>query len=156
MRFSTLAFFTLLTATMLASGCASDLTTGSIAPIKASEIYGTIPVPTVDADDQAVVEKPFVIGAVYGAGVDGPLGDILDEQTRALYWHAQNLALANGTSEEWNNESRGDHGRFTAGEEYKKDESFCRTFTSEVWITGKGTSLKGVACQNTNGSWSPV
>lgn len=159
MRVFPLMLSAALIATLLV-GCSSTTpkpaTITEYTPAEVSDIYATIPVPaTTEATGEPMVEKPFVVGAVYGSGVGKPLGDELDESTRAIYWRAQNISLSNGTDEEWVNDERGDHGRFISGDEYARNESFCRKFTSEVWINGVGQHLKGVACQNTNGSWSP-
>jgi surface antigen len=156
MRLRLLAATLVVTASSILAGCVSDPYTGGIS----NETAGTVGGAATGAIIGAAIAKNDAAGALLGAAIGGVIGNRiganLDEESRRRYWDAQNRALEYGSSEEWENEERGDHGRIAAGRPYYQGQQMCRPYESTVWISGRGEQLTGTACRNADGTWSQI
>jgi surface antigen len=156
MRFRTLALSITLATSALSAGCQTDPYTGGLT----NETTGTVGGAAVGAIAGAAIAKNDVAGALLGAAIGGVIGNRvganMDEVSRRRYFDAQARAFETGSTEEWNNEERGDRGRVSAGREYYQGGQTCRPYESEVWISGRGETMRGTACRNPDGSWGPV
>lgn len=156
MRFRPFALSILLATSALAAGCQTDPYTGGIT----NETAGTVGGAAVGAIAGAAIAKNDVAGAVIGAAIGGVIGNRIganmDDVSRQRYFAAQSRAFETGAPQEWYNDERGDRGRVSAGREYYQSGQACRPYESEVWISGRGETMRGTACRNPDGSWSPV
>lgn len=157
MRLRLYAATLVVTASTFLAGCVSDPSyTGSIS----NETAGTVGGVAAGAVIGATITKNDAAGAIIGAAVGGLVGNRiganLDEETRRVYWDAQNQAFETGGRQEWHNEDRGDHGSITPGRPYYQGQRECRPYESTVWITGRGEQLNGTACRNPDGTWSQI
>lgn len=156
MRIRTLALSVLLSCSALLAGCQTDPYTGGAT----NETVGTVGGAAVGAIAGAAIAKNDVAGALLGAAIGGVIGNRvganMDEVSRARYFDAQARAFDSGSTQEWYNEERGDRGRISAGREYYQGGRTCRPYDSEVYISGRGETMRGTACRNPDGTWSPV
>lgn len=156
MRFRKFPISVLLAASVLLAGCQTDPYTGGLT----NETTGTVGGAAVGAIIGSAIAKNDAAGALLGAAVGGVIGNRvganMDEVSRRRYWDAQTRALEYGSTEEWSNDQRGDHGRVSAGRPYYQGGQTCRPYESEVWISGRSEAMRGTACRNPDGTWSPV
>ena len=151
-----LALSSAFAASLLLSSCVSGPRDGGLS----NETVGTIGGAATGAVIGGSIARNGPAGAVLGAAVGGLIGNRVghnvDEDTRQRYWDAQNRALDEGSTEEWSNDGRGDHGRFAAGRPYYQGATLCRGYDSEAWIDGQGQTRSGRACRNPDGSWTQM
>jgi surface antigen len=98
-------------------------------------------------------------GIATGVRVSGEVGNGLDEGDRRRAKAAEMQALENGgpgAPVSWRGE-RGAYGTIVAGPPYAQGGyARCREYTHTVYILGRPQTTRGVACRNSDGSWTPI
>lgn len=94
------------------------------------------------------------VGIVAGALVGGAIGHSMDSSDHA---HLNN-AVTTGKPTSWQNAKT--HSTYTVvpSKHYVtvKGNKYCRNYTTTAVIDGKTSSVHGVACRQTDGSWKVV
>jgi surface antigen len=66
-------------------------------------------------------------------------------------------SISSGTPARWRNERTGNYGEVVVSPPvYVQRGPVCRDYTNTVYIGGRPEILRGQACRNADGSWSPV
>lgn len=97
-----------------------------------------------------------LISALDG-GIIGRSGVTLSDSDKQRALEAEYRALegaAVGQPVAWS--GQGVSGSVTAAAPYQVGSQNCRQYTHTVTVAGKDTVARGVACRNSNGSWSPL
>jgi surface antigen len=160
MRSSKIAAFTF--AGLLLAACAGDPETGR----GPRENTGTL----LGALGGAAIGSQFgggtgghVAGALVGAGLGALIGNrigaALDDEDRQRAYAAQMDALERGQSGapvSWRNPDSGRYGTVVPGPAYVDAGRNCRSYTHTIYIDGRPQTARGTACQNPDGSWTPL
>ena len=96
-----------------------------------------------------------VAGAAIGGLVGNRIGASLDEEDRARAYAAEMDALERGRAGApitWRSPS-GRYGTIVPGPYYQQAGARCRQYTHTIYIDGKPQTARGVACQNSDGTW---
>lgn len=135
------------------AGCAGDLGqyigTGTTLSALTGGIFGAAvrPVPG------AVVE-----GAVIGGLIGGALGSSLDTEDRRRAYLAEVDALENGgpgAPRTWHGTTS--HGTVVPGPTYVTGAyPRCREYNHTIYIDGRPSTARGVACRSPDGNWAPL
>jgi surface antigen len=99
------------------------------------------------------------IGAVAGGLLGSAIGASLDERDRRRAYAAEMQALEYGAPDApvgWRGESSGYYGTVVPGAYYEERGTRCRRYTHTVYIQGKPQVVRGTACRNPDGSWTPI
>ncbi|MCB1510790.1 MAG: glycine zipper 2TM domain-containing protein [Hyphomicrobiaceae bacterium] len=99
------------------------------------------------------------IGAFVGGIVGSSIGRALDEEDRYLAQRAEYDALERGRSGErssWRNPKSGHYGEVVPEMPYRRGSYDCRNYTHRIYIDGRPEVMRGTACRNPDGTWSPV
>jgi surface antigen len=138
-----------LLALMLLSGCAS-LGFGGKKPA------------AVEAG-QPIVEKTQpgtgLIDRLSGGLIGQRLGKSLDSSDRQPALEAEYKALEvtkAGQAVAWANPSTGHGGSVTAAQPYRVGSQNCRQYTHTFAIGAPSQTVRGTACRNADGSWTPL
>ncbi len=103
-----------------------------------------------------------------GAAISGALGGLIgtrigaamDDEDKRRAYAAQMDALDRGppgAPVAWKNPDSGRYGTIVPGPAYATtDGRNCRSFTHTIYIDGKPETVRGTACHNADGSWTPV
>jgi len=98
-------------------------------------------------------------GIATGVRVGGEVGNGLDEGDRRRAKAAEMQALeygGPGAPVSWRGE-RGAYGTIVAGPPYAQGGyARCREYTHTVYILSRPQTVRGVACRNLDGSWTPI
>jgi surface antigen len=98
-------------------------------------------------------------GIATGVRVSGEVGNGLDEGDRRRAKAAEMQALeygGPGAPVSWRGE-RGAYGTIVVGPPYAQGGyARCREYTHTVYILGRPQTTRGVACRNSDGSWTPI
>ena len=98
-------------------------------------------------------------GAVVGGIVGNEIGRKLDARDRELAQRAEYDAWERGQPGRpvrWRNPDNGRYGEVVAEAPYRRGESDCRDYVHRVYIDGRPQAMRGTACRNPDGTWSPV
>lgn len=100
-----------------------------------------------------------MIGAVAGGIIGNEIGRSLDERDRALAQRAEYDAWERGPSgrpTRWRNPDNGHYGEIIPEAPYRRGSVDCRDYVHKVYINGRPQAMRGTACRNPDGTWSPV
>jgi surface antigen len=100
-----------------------------------------------------------VAGAAIGGLIGNRIGASLDEEDRRRAYAAEMAAMeaeGAGAPYEWRNPGSGRYGMIVPGPVYMERGTRCRDYTHTIYIQGRPEVVRGVACRNPDGSWSPV
>lgn len=96
-------------------------------------------------------------GAVLGGLVGNAIGSQMDAEDRRRMEGAYYSSFATGAPASWRNERTGNYGNIVVGPPvYVQSGPPCRDYTNTVYIGGRPEIMRGRACQNPDGTWSPV
>jgi surface antigen len=102
-------------------------------------------------------------GAIAGAAIGGLIGNrigaAMDDEDRRRAYAAEMVAMeaeGAGGPIEWRNPNNGHYGIIVPGPIYVQRAARCRNYTHTVYIGGEPQILRGVACRNPDGTWTPV
>jgi surface antigen len=98
-------------------------------------------------------------GAVVGGIVGNEIGRSLDARDRELARQAELDAWERGSSGRpvrWRNPDNGRYGEVIPDAPYKRGGNDCRDYTHRVYIDGRPQAMRGTACRNPDGTWTPV
>ncbi len=99
------------------------------------------------------------IGAVLGGTLGNAIGKKLDEVDRQAARETQFNTLEYSRADignTWSNPKTGNKGTVVAGKRYEERGKICRDYRHTIYIEGKPETLKGVACRNSDGTWSAL
>jgi surface antigen len=99
--------------------------------------------------------------SVLGGGlIAGAIGAGLSTSEKRKALEAEYKALeytASGQKVAWSGSSAGHRGEVVAAQPYRVGSQDCRQYTQTVFANGgAGTTARGTACRNPNGSWTPL
>jgi surface antigen len=100
-----------------------------------------------------------IAGAAIGGIVGNEIGRSLDARDRELARQAEYEAWERGPSgrpHRWRNPDNGRYGEIIPEAPYRRGGLDCRDFVHKVWIDGRPQAMRGTACRNPDGTWSPV
>lgn len=96
-------------------------------------------------------------GAVIGGLVGNAIGAQMDDEDRRRMEGAYHASIATGGPASWRNDRTGHYGNVIVGPPvYLRHGPACREYTSTVYIDGRPEVMRGQACQNHDGTWSPT
>jgi surface antigen len=98
-------------------------------------------------------------GAVVGGIVGNEIGRKLDQRDRQLAQQAEMDAWERGQPGRpvrWRNADNGRYGEVVAEAPYRRGDNDCRDYVHKVYIDGRPQSMRGTACRNPDGTWTPV
>jgi surface antigen len=103
--------------------------------------------------------KAAIIKSMRGGLVGGSIGTGLsdDEKNRAL--EAEYRALEYGQGGQpvaWKGDDSGTYGQVVAAQPYRVGSQDCRQYTQTVVHDRQSKIVRGTACRNTDGSWTPL
>jgi surface antigen len=142
------ALFTLLTLTLL-SGCAS---LGFGTKKQASE-------PVTQPVVETVQPGTRLIDRLSGGLIGQKLGQSLSASDRQPALEAEYKALEAtkaGQAVAWANPSTGHGGSVTAAQPYRVGSQNCRQYTHTFAMGSPSQTVRGTACRNGDGSWTPL
>jgi surface antigen len=112
---------------------------------------------------QPVMEKPqpgtALIDRLSGGLIGQKLGKSLDAADRQPALEAEYKALEAtraGQAVAWANASTGHGGSVTAAQPYRVGSQNCRQYTHTFSMGSPSQSVRGTACRNADGSWTPL
>ena len=104
-----------------------------------------------------------VAGALIGAGVGALIGNrigaALDDDDKKRAYEAEMNALERGQSGapvSWRNPDSGRYGSVVPGPAYVDNGRNCRAYTETIYVDGRPQTVRGTACRNPDGSWTPL
>jgi len=97
-----------------------------------------------------------VAGALAGGFLGNLAGAHLDDDDALKAENAHFHALSTGQPTNWRNPRTGRYGHVSAGPYREHGVGRCREFTSTIYVGGRPDIMRGVACENSDGSWSSV
>jgi surface antigen len=142
------ALSTLLTLTLL-SGCASLGFGGKKPPVS------PVSQPAVETAEPGARLLDRLSGGLIGQ----KLGKSLDPADRQPALEAEYKALEAtkaGQAVAWANPSTGHGGSVTAAQPYRVGSQNCRQYTHTFSLGSPAQSVRGTACRNGDGSWTPL
>ena len=98
-------------------------------------------------------------GAVIGGIVGNEIGRSLDARDRQLAQQAEYDAWERGQAGRavrWQNPDNGRYGEVIPEKPYRRGALDCRDYVHKVYIDGRPQTMRGTACRNPDGTWSPV
>jgi len=98
-----------------------------------------------------------IIAAMGGGLVGGPAGSGLTEREKRRALEAEYKALeytASGQPVSWKGDQASHYGEVVAAQPYRVGSQDCRQYAQTVYAGGSGTTARGTACRNPDGSWS--
>jgi len=112
-----------------------------------------------DSDDNSQpVDSAYYIQALKGGLVSQIAGIKLSRSDRARALEAEYKALEqtpSGDKVVWDGDST--HGEVVAAPPYQVGSQNCRQYSHSVSVgNGAPATVRGAACRNTNGSWTPL
>lgn len=99
-----------------------------------------------------------IVEAMAGGLVGRAIGEGLDERDRRRALEAEYRALEYtpvGQTVEWRG-GGGLHGEVRAGAPYSVGSQDCRQYVHTVYVREQSRSIRGTACRNDDGSWTPI
>ncbi|MFC5385364.1 hypothetical protein ACFPLB_05200 [Aquamicrobium segne] len=99
------------------------------------------------------------ISAMGGGLVSGSVGAGLSASEKRSALEAEYKALEytpGGQPVIWRGGQSGRYGEVVAAQPYRVGSQDCRQYKHTVYAGGAGTSARGTACRNADGSWSPL
>lgn len=100
-----------------------------------------------------------ILGALAGGYIGNQIGVSLDRADQAHMARAQQQAYTApvGQSISWHNPDSGIRGTVTPTRQGTSETGqACREYTHKIMIGGKEETAVGVACQNPDGTWTPL
>lgn len=135
------------------AGCAGDSGPNTGAGITLGALTGGIFGAAIGRGPGAILA-----GAVIGGLVGGAIGSSLDEEDRRRAYLAEMDALENGgpgAPIAWRGTTG--YGTVVPGPTYVYGAyPRCREYTHTIYIDGRPTTARGVACRNPDGTWAPL
>jgi surface antigen len=107
-------------------------------------------------------ERPVaaaIVDAMAGGLIGTAAGSSLDQRelTRALEAEYRALEYTPvGQSVDWGTRGGRRYGVVAAGSPYRVGQQNCRQYSHTAVIDGNSTTLRGTACRNEDGSWTPL
>lgn len=107
-------------------------------------------------------ERPISTAIVdsMAGGLIGTAGaEALDQRDRRLALEAEYRTLEYtpaGQVVAWGRQGDSRYGQVTAGSPYRVGSQDCRQYSHTVFVTGQSRELRGTACRNPDGSWTPL
>ena len=101
----------------------------------------------------------FNISAMGGGLVGGAIGAGLTPREKRSALEAEYKALeytASGQPVDWKSDQSARHGEVVAAQPYRVGSQDCRQYTHTVYAGSAGTTARGTACRNPDGSWTPL
>lgn len=96
-------------------------------------------------------------GAILGGLVGNAIGSQMDAEDRRQMEGAYYSSFSTGMQSNWSNPRTGNYGNIVVGPPvYVRSGPVCRDFTNTVYIGGRPEIMRGQACRNPDGTWSPV
>jgi surface antigen len=98
-------------------------------------------------------------GALIGGVIGSNIGRRLDQRDRELARRAEYDAWDHGPPGRpmrWRNPDNGHYGEVIAEGPYQRGGLDCRDYVHKVWIDGRPEQMRGTACRNPDGTWTPV
>ena len=100
-----------------------------------------------------------LIGAGAGALIGNRIGAAMDDEDKKRAYEAEMAALENGQSGApvgWRNPDSGRYGSVVPGPAYMQEGRNCRAYTETIYIDGRPQTVRGTACRNPDGTWTPI
>lgn len=94
-----------------------------------------------------------------GGLVGTPIEADLNQADRARALAAEYKALEyepGGKAVDWNDPDTQVHGQVVAAQPYQVGSQNCRQYTHTVYINDAPQTMRGTACRNKDGSWTPL
>jgi surface antigen len=136
---------------LAAAGCATQAGTGALVGGAA----GAILCSGFGSGNAQIVA---IVGcSAIGAWLGGVIGAQLDEADRQRALEAQAMALNNPqpTTVQWQGSSNYS-GTVQTEPAYTQGGQVCKPYTHTIYIQGQPEVARGTACQNNDGTWTPV
>ena len=89
----------------------------------------------------------------------GTVGSALDEGDRRTALQAEYRALEYtpaGDAVEWRGAGSNISGAVTAAQPYRVGSQDCRQYSHTISLDGQKQTVRGTACRNKDGSWTPL
>lgn len=99
------------------------------------------------------------LGAVLGGLIGNRIGAAMDDEDKQRAYAAQLEALERGQSGapvSWRNPDSGRYGSIVPGPAYQNAGRNCRSYTHTVYMSAQPETVRGTACRNVDGTWTPV
>ncbi len=109
------------------------------------------------SQDEPVATR--IVEAMAGGLVGRAVREGLDERDRRRALEAEYRALEYtpvGQTVEWGRRGSRLHGEVRAGAPYRVGSQDCRQYMHTVHVGGQSRSIRGTACRNDDGSWTPI
>jgi surface antigen len=107
-------------------------------------------------------EKPVaadIVKAMDGGLIAGSIGQGLEDSERNRALEAEYKALEhtpNGQIVTWRSEVSARYGEVVASQPYRVGSQDCRQYAHTVYGGGQSKAVRGAACRNADGSWTPL
>jgi surface antigen len=98
-----------------------------------------------------------IIAAMGGGLVGGSVGAGLSEREKRRALEAEYKALehtASGQAVSWKGDQPAHYGEVVAAQPYRVGSQDCRQYAHTVYAGGAGSTARGTACRNADGSWT--
>jgi surface antigen len=141
------------TAALVLMGCETKQDTGTLMGAIAGGVIGN-----QFGKGGGRVASTFA-GAVIGGIVGNEIGRSLDARDRQLAQQAEYDAWERGPPGRpvrWQNPDNGRYGEVIPEKSYRRGALDCRDYVHKVYIDGRPQTMRGTACRNPDGTWSPV
>jgi len=103
--------------------------------------------------------SPTVVAATIDSMMGNRIGSAMDDEDRQRAYSAQMDALNRGQAGmpiSWKNPDTGRYGSVVPGPNYTDNGATCRAYTHTIYMSGRPETVRGSACRNPNGSWTPI
>lgn len=95
-----------------------------------------------------------LVGAAVGGLIGNAIGRDLDREARQRAYEAEYAAFNGGSRQEWRTARA--YGYVEPRPVYRRGPTFCREYAHTIFIGGQPQTAVGTACQNPDGTWTPV
>ncbi|MEO1291247.1 MAG: RT0821/Lpp0805 family surface protein [Pseudomonadota bacterium] len=145
------------------AGCASNGQGGGLA-INKQTIGGGLGAAAGVAIGSAIGQgggktAAMIVGGLLGGLAGSEIGRRMDEQDQQYAYSSTQTALEtqpDNTPTTWSNPNSGASGTVTPQSPYyNASNQVCRDYTHEIIVDGQAEVIRGVACRNSDGTWSP-
>jgi surface antigen len=100
-----------------------------------------------------------IVKSMRGGLIGGSVGLGLSEDEKSRALEAEYRALEHsqaGQPVTWKGDEQATYGEATAAQPYRVGSQDCRQYTQTVFRNGQSRVVRGTACRNVDGSWTPL
>jgi surface antigen len=104
-------------------------------------------------------KPPPVVRGMQGGLAGTSVGKELDSADRRAALDAEYKALEytpGGQAVSWKGQEASTSGQVVPGQPYRVGSQDCRQYTHTILLGGSSESVRGTACRNPDGSWTPL